>query len=144
MWINELHYCDIKIACCYSGWGTKMMMMMTEMHSIMDNLWRVLCSCIILFWIVMLGILTENFFAEPWISISSLVVMFLCHITWVRASHYYAMTGLCCLNKNMFINNALLWKLIQILAAYEVNSSYLQNECGNCDANYSGAKGLSI
>lgn len=29
----------------------------------------------------MLGILTENFFAEPWISISSLVVMFLCHLS---------------------------------------------------------------
>lgn len=55
--------------------------------------------------------------------------MFLRHVTWVRPSHYYATTGLCCLNKKILINNAFVWNLIQMLAAYEAISGQMQNEC---------------
>ncbi len=72
------------------------------------------------------------FYPELWISISSLVIMFLQRISRVGASLYYATARLRCLNMNILINNAFMHKFIQILGvnAY-FKSYYMQNESWN-------------
>lgn len=75
---------------------------------------------------------TFFFYPELWISISSLVIMFLLRISRVGASRYYATARLRCLNRNILINNAFVCKLIQILGVNEYSKScYIQNESRN-------------
>ncbi len=97
-----------------------------------------ICRCVFLFQIIIqlsvYSLRPEStfFYPELWISISSLVIMFLLRISRVGASRYYATARLRCLNRNILINNAFVHKLIQILGVNEYfKSCYMQNESWN-------------